>query len=268
MINLLYYDLKNTARKIFGYIFGIVIFTCIVRFLWSNSFMFFFNNDNFYIADVIRWVSIGVLLCLIALIIIYVMVRQTQWFDENILSSQGQLTNMLPVSGRKIILSKIITAFIWSVVLLIVIFLIGVIFYIKTDRLSDLFGIISDVEEYGTSDRTLIMLLINFSIFAVVTMCAVISQCFLSLIIGQLFSRFRNFMIFLSFVIISVLVLSLEISVLNLFDGGILASIKTQADTIAFCRIAFVRLIIMNFMMTVVYWLMSSKLLTSSLNLL
>ena len=42
------------------------------------------------------------------LITIIIIVRIEQWFDENILSAQGQLTNMLPVPSWQIVLSKIL----------------------------------------------------------------------------------------------------------------------------------------------------------------
>lgn len=267
MLNLLYYDLKNTARKIFGYIFGILIFTGFVRFLWSDTFMMFFNNDNFYIADIIRWVSVGVLLCLVALIIIFVMVRQTQWFDENLLSAQGQLTNMLPVSGGYLVLSKIITAFIWSVMVLVLMLIIAGIFFFKTDRLSYMISILSDAEAM-VSDKILVSLVISFSVFVVVSICAVVAQCFLSLIIGQLFNNLRNLMIFLSFVAISIIIIGIEFLVLNMFDGGIFASIKTQADAMIFCRIASLRLALMNFILIFVYWFGASRLLKTGLNLI
>jgi hypothetical protein len=269
MFNLLQYDLKNTTRKIMGYVVSLLLFAVIVRFLWSEHFLQFFDDDTeFVIGYIIQFVSIGVLICLAALMVMVIMVRQTQWFDENLLSPQGQLTNMLPVSTWQLVLSKVISAFIWSIFMLFILAAICAIFFVNTDRLSEVIAVINDLGRESDSPFTVVQLAIGLCVFGVISMCAIVSQCFLSLIIGQLFNSMRNFMIFISFIIISVIVLTGEYIVITTLGTESFINIKTAADILYLCQSISYKVAGMNFVMIFVYWVLASRLLKSNLNLL
>jgi hypothetical protein len=269
MINLLRYDLKNTTKKIVGYIVSLILFAFIVRFLWSQRFLEFFDdNTEFFIGYMIQYVSIGVLLCLTALMIIVIMVRQTQWFDENILSPQGQFTNMLPVATWQLVLSKILAALIWSFVTLLILIAICAVVFVHTTRLEEVIAFINDIGREANSPFTIVELVIGLSVFGVVTMCTVVSQCFLSLVIGQLFNSMRNFMIFLSFVVISAVVLFSQYVIMTTFGMESFVGLKSAADVLDFCRNVAYKGAAINFVLTFVYWFIASKLLKSNLNLL
>jgi hypothetical protein len=269
MFNLLQYDLKNTTKKLLGYIISLILFAVIVRFLWSDRFLQFFDDGSeFYISYIIQFVSIGVLICLAALMVMVMMVRQTQWFDENLLSAQGQLTNMLPVATWQLVLSKIIAAFIWSIAMLFILIAIGAVFFVHTDRLGDVIAVINDLGREAESPFTFAQLFVGLCVFGVISMCAIVTQCFLSLIIGQLFSSMRNVMIFFSFIIIAVVVIFCEYMIIMTFSEQSFTSLKTMGDILRFCQGVSYKVAAMNFVVTFIYWGLAAKLLKRNLNLL
>jgi hypothetical protein len=99
-------------------------------------------------------------------------------------------------------------------------------------------------------------------------MCTIVSQCFLSLVIGQLFNSTRNFMIFLSFVIISVVVLFSQYVIMTTFGIESFVNLKNASDILDFCMGIAYRGAGINVLITFVYWFIASKLLKSNLNLL
>ena len=117
----------------------------VVRILWSEAFLVLFDNSNFFIGLVIRYVALGFLCAFGVLIIVIAIMVQAQWFDENILSAQGQLTNMYPVSSVQLVMSKVINSFIWAFILSLVAIGVFSVFCVGTDVFKGMVEAIADL---------------------------------------------------------------------------------------------------------------------------
>lgn len=265
MLNLLYYDMKATVKRSWYYIVIISILAVIVRFLCSDAFISFFTDINFIYGYVVGVVAAGFLGAFGILITLIIVVYQTQWFDENILSSQGQLTNMLPVASWQIILSKIVTALIWSVIIVLMAVGIVCIVLVGTEYFE---GFAKTVVEIGADNNVDISLggLITSAGFYIVTgLTSFVSLCFLSQMVGQIFYVFRYIAILLAFVLI--LGVSLYIEYKFAIGLGVIApSGIATSDIVSFCIQASTKLTIINIFAIVVYWIISSFILEKFFN--
>lgn len=270
MLNLIYYDLKATIKKLWGYIIFMAILSFIVRFIWSGIFTETLNNDidNFYLPMIINFVSLGALGVIAFIISIAVIVSQTKWFDENILSPQGQLTNMFPVASWQIILSKIIAAFFWSIILVLMIIGVLSIFLVNTDRYDE---IMSAIIEIGASNNINISIgqIVFFSaLFVVTTVTMIITMCFVAQLIGQMFNDMRNFIVLLGF-IATLAVTAFVINLLSSAFGINIADISSGIDgVINFAISSATKLSLINTIIILAYWIICSHILKKHLNLL
>ena len=64
MLNLLYYDFLAVFKKLWYYVLIITGLAFVVRILWSEAFLTLFDNSNFFIGLVIRYVALGFFVCL------------------------------------------------------------------------------------------------------------------------------------------------------------------------------------------------------------
>ncbi|MGN1318639.1 MAG: hypothetical protein ACI4VF_06440 [Lachnospirales bacterium] len=270
MLNLIYYDLKATIKKLWGYFIFMAILAFIVRFIWSGVFTETLNNDvnDFYLPLIINFVALGALGVIAFVISIAVIVSQTKWFDENILSPQGQLTNMFPVASWQIILSKILTALFWSVILVLMAMGVLSIFLVNTDRFDEL---MSAIIEIGASNNVNISIgqIIFFSgLFVTTSVTSIITICFTSQLIGQMVNDFRNLITLFSFIGI-ILVTAFVINILSSILGINIAEISTDIDSIInFAISSAAKLSVINVLIIVVYWLICSNILKRHLNLI
>ena len=82
MLNLLYYDFLAVFKKLWYYVLIITGLAFVVRILWSEAFLTLFDNSNFFIGLVIRYVALGFLCAFGVLIVVIAIMVQAQWFDE------------------------------------------------------------------------------------------------------------------------------------------------------------------------------------------
>lgn len=260
MINLLYYDMKAILKRSWCYIIIFVLLAFLVRFLCSNAFISFFTDINFIYGYVVSVVAAGFLGAFGILITLLIIVYQTQWFDENILSSQGQLTNMLPVSSWQIVLSKIITAFIWNLILVAIAVAVVCVVMVGTEYFE---SFAKSVVEIGVSNQvniSLVELIVSVSFYMITGLTSFIALCFVSQMIGQMFGPFRNIIIFIAFVVILAGSLFIEYNIATML--GVIA--PTGIDTnniVGFCIQASAKLTVINVFAIIIYWLVSSVIL-------
>lgn len=267
MLNLIYYDLKATIKKLWFYIILICVFAFIVRFLLSDAFMSTFNNSDFYIGTIITIVGIGFLCALGTLAIVVTIIVQTHWFDENLLSPQGQLTNMLPVSSLQIVLSKIICALFWS--LLIMVLAIGIVsvVLVQTEYYEILVKNVLEVSINNNINIGIPGLFVSLGLCIATAITAIVSLCFLSQMIGQIFNSFRNLFVFISFLILLLITGYFQLSLANFM--GITSIINTDLNgIISFIIASSLKYIIINAITITLYWLITSYILRRHLNLL
>lgn len=265
MLNLLYYDMKATVKRSWYYIIVIALLALLVRFFMSDAFKSFFVDLNFIYGYIISVVAAGFLGAFGVLVTLIIIVYQTQWFDENVLSSQGQLTNMLPVASWQIILSKIITALIWS--LIIVVMAVGVtcIVAVNTDYFETFVKFVVEVGADNNMSLSPLRFIISVGFYIVTGITAFISLCFVSQMIGQIFGSFRNLFVFISFVAILALSIAVLVGIAPAIGVAVPESIDTN-ELVGFCAQAAVKLTVLNIVNIVVYWLVSSVILQRFLN--
>ncbi len=267
MLNLIYYDLKATIKKLWGYLVLICIFAFFVRFLWSDAFMAAFGNTDFYIGSIIKFAAAGFLGALGFLTAIVTIVRQAQWFDENILSPQGQLTNMLPVSRLEIVLSKIIVSLFWSIVIVLMAIGVASVVMVQTKIFETFAKAIAEVSINNNIHISMPRLLISTGFCVATAITSIVTLCFLSQMIGQMSNSFRNIIILMSFV--GIFVISLALQYVAARALGI--TVPADADPnqlIAFAIASTAKCTFINLGTIAVYWLITSYILRHHLNLL
>lgn len=260
MLNLLYYDMKATIKRSWYYLIIIAVLAVLVRFLCSNAFISFFTDINFIYGYVISVVAAGFLGAFTVLVTLIIIVYQAQWFDENILSSQGQLTNMLPVASWQIILSKIITSLIWSIILVLMAIGVICVVMVGTEYFESFAKSVVEIGANNQVDISLVGLITSVGFYFVTGITSFVSLCFVSQMIGQMFGVFRNFIILISFTVLFVVSLFLEYKVASML-GVIAPSGIATSEIVSFCIQAMAKLTVINILAILVYWFISSVIL-------
>lgn len=267
MLNLLYYDMKSTVRRCWYYIIIMALMAVLVRFLCSNAFMSFFTDLNFIYAYVISVVAGGFLGAFGILITIIIIVCQAQWFDENILSAQGQLTNMLPVKSWQIILSKILTALIWSLILMVMAIGVICVVMVGTEYFESFATTVVEIGANNNIDISISSLMITVGIYFASGVTAFSSLCFTAQMIGQIFSGFRNIAILVAFFAVLALSLFVEYKIALIFGIIVPAGIETS-EIVGFFIQATAKLTFINLILTALYWGVSSFVLNKFLRVI
>ncbi len=260
MLNLLYYDMKATLKRSWYYFIIISILAILVRFLCSEAFLSFFTDINFIYGYVVSAVAGGFLGAFGILVTLIIIVYQTQWFDENILSSEGQLTNMLPVASWQIILSKILTALIWSLIIVFMAIGIVCIVMVGTEYFEELAETVVEIGADNQVDINLTGFMISVGFYIVTGMTSFVSLCFVAQMIGQVFGSFRNVFILIAFLGILALSLFIEYKIALMSGVMIPEGIETD-EIIEFCIQAMTKLTVINIFAIIIYWIVSSAIL-------
>jgi ABC transporter permease protein len=268
MLNLIYYDLTSTIKKLWIYIVFMAILSFIVRLIWSGMFTENLNNDinNFYITAIINYVALSALGVITFIVSMAIIVTQTKWFDENLLSPQGQLTNMLPVSSHQLMLSKVLTALFWSIILVLMTIGVLSIFLVNTERYND---IMSAITEIGTSNNiniSMAQIIISVALFIITSVTTIVTTCFVSQLTGQMFNKFRNFMTLIAFISL-IFIACMFIHFFSSILGMSVTDLTTDIDSIInFSISSAAKLSFVNIFIIAIYWLIGSFILKNHLN--
>jgi hypothetical protein len=230
-----------------------------------------FDNKNFYIGSIVQVSAIGFLGALGILVLIITVVIQAQWFDENILSPQGQLTNMLPVSSMEIVLSKIFVAMFWSLVIIGVSIGIASVFMANTDMFKEIVTSVTQLSKQNNVHISFSGVVVSVSLCVATAITGVITLCFFAQSFGQMFNGFRNLFSFFSFVLMLAATLFVEYKVmssLGMLDLSAITAGKDMTEIIGFVISIVKKCSIMNLISIMVYWLLTSTIMRTHLNLL
>lgn len=270
MLNLIYYDLRATLKRMWLYIILMAIFSFVVRFIWSGIFTQNLNNDinNFYIPTIINFVALGALGIIAFILSIAVIVTQAKWFDESLLSPQGQFTNMLPVTSLQIMMSKVLTALFWSIIMVLMALGVMSIFLVNTDRYDQLMSTIIEIGASNNINISIAQIIFFTALFFVTAVTLALTICFVSQLIGHIFNSGRNLITLLSFLgllVVSFVVLNIFTSIL----GVTIANLSSDIDSIIeFAISSAAKLSIINIIISLLYTFFGSYLLNHHLNLI
>lgn len=265
MLNLLYYDMKATVRRSWYYILIIATVAFLVRFFMSENFQSFFVDMDFIYGTIITFVAIGFLGAFAILTVLVVIVYQTQWFDENLLSPEGQLTNMYPVTSAQIILSKILTSFIWGIILVAMAVAVLCIIMINTDYFEKLVAFVVEVAEDNNLVAKPIPLIGSLCAYGITGIASFVSMCFLSLMIGQMFSNYKNIVVLIAFVALLAVSGFVIFAIAPVVGVAMPESIASD-ELLSFCISAAAKLTIVNLIFTVIYGAFCSLILNKKYN--
>ncbi|MEF9990536.1 MAG: ABC transporter permease [Romboutsia sp.] len=210
---LLKYELKANVR-----IF-IPLYIAILSVSIINGFSL--STELFQMQNIATFILVGLMVALAVITIVLIVQR----FNKNLLGDEGYLMFTLPVSSRKLILSKFISSLIWSVCSVIVamlsFMLITMIVGRGEIRISDYINIIKEfIQIISINSFWLLLLEIAFMMFC--TYSIFVFTVYLALSMGQLpiFNKFRNGASLVSFFVINVVISSIQNSIINIVIGA------------------------------------------------
>ncbi len=200
-LNLFFRDLCRVFARSLIYVFLTIFASFITGYLWSNECASRFTVENAYVLNALRYASVGVWAILFMFAAAMVVVVSCQWFGEDMLTNRSYLNHMLPVYTWEPVLSKALAGI---VVMAAAVGIMSLNLIDVADDISivkDLLGIIPDLAQSDGLDFDLAEF-IKLGIYFMFMLCLfVMSAAFISLSLGQLFSRgiSRNFLIFIAF---------------------------------------------------------------------
>lgn len=194
---LLKYDLKSTGRWFLLLYVASFIVSLIVSFTlnYNQDMLPIYGEPNLWTVLLLM-----ALVIILATMIIYSGVAIIVYFYKNIFGREGYLTLTLPVSLSTIILSKLASAVILTIITFVVFIIdLFVIIYRAMPPLSELINTLSTHDIPISSILLLILCYLAFCIYGILFY-------YMCVAIGQLFSNYRVLMIFASIFVLGILV--------------------------------------------------------------
>lgn len=193
--NLVRYEFKN-INKWYLALYGAVLAISILIGIFISSLSPSYNPDNtgyliFFLILVFGGLSVTLWISTIFLII--------RRFKGSVYDRQGYLTLTLPVSEHQIIIAKLFSALVWSILSYIVFILSILIIIFLTPIEKDftaLYNFISPYLSYGGL----------YAVSLLVGSISWILSIYLSISIGQLFNEYRTAMGILAYIVISIVI--------------------------------------------------------------
>jgi len=230
LTKLLKYEIKATARTFLPIYTAILLVSIVNRLIRLTSSELIFNLTSIVLGGL--FIALGVL-TIIAIV---------QRFSKNLLSDEGYLMLTLPVTSSKLILSKLTTAVLWTVISGIIAILSFVI--LITDQ--------STILEFKEGIKELFLLLnhkltaetitmiIQVPLLIIVAYIGFILTIYISLATAQLpvFNKYRGVMSFVAFFVITTVLQWMTMIIVQLFSpifsdpGVIMFSVILVANTI------------------------------------
>ncbi|MGL6174678.1 MAG: hypothetical protein ACRC1P_08745 [Cellulosilyticaceae bacterium] len=218
---LLKYELKATARTFIPMYIALIIFAIIQRVIGRETIG---NFEELNFAGEITTIVIVALFIALVVITIVVVIQR---FYKNLLRDEGYLMMTLPVSTRKLILSKLLATFVWiigSIGTAVIVILI--LFAGYGDFLKQLQYIFSQmITMMVTVEREYMLVFILFGCSVVVGSIANILLIYLALAMSQ-FSFAHKYRIptaIISFIVFNMIITQIAVGVTSLcFSIGII----------------------------------------------
>ncbi len=192
---LLKYEFKATARTFLPIYIAIILVSIVNRLVRLTSSDLAFNLTSMVLAGL--FIALGVL-TIIAIV---------QRFKKNLLSDEGYLMFTLPVSSAKLILSKLVTATLWTIVSGIIAVISFIILITDQATIIEFQEGIRELMFLLTQDLTTekIIMIIEIPLIGLLGYIGTILTIYISLATAQLpvFNKHRGVMSFVAFFVIS-----------------------------------------------------------------
>lgn len=146
LTKLLKYEIKATARILVPLYIALIIFTLLNKFIFNNIVRLGANPIFYDYWDIIGFCIMFIYIFIIAAVAIMTFVIIIQRFNKNLLNDEGYLMNTLPVHTWENIASKLIVAFMWSVISLIIGIVSIMVLIINKEILQEIPSIILELQ--------------------------------------------------------------------------------------------------------------------------
>lgn len=198
LAKLLKYEIKATARKFLPIYGAIIIVSMLVNL-----------GIRFPNLDILAGLSSFILTALFISLVVITLMTIIQRFKNNLLSDEGYLMFTLPVSAKKLILSKLITALIWAFTSGIVALLSFLIIVANKDLVSLAYEFFMRYSYYfELIEKQHILLVSLFFISCIFQFIYFVLLVYGSLSIAQMaiFNKHRSVISFVAFIVITIVV--------------------------------------------------------------
>ncbi|MFB0919285.1 MAG: hypothetical protein QMB62_00150 [Oscillospiraceae bacterium] len=225
---LIKHDFKSLSRILFPTQLAVLGATILATIGFAINFRIDYTNNNGLI-DLLRIITgfmSGILVLAIIASAILVAFIIFQRFYKNLMCSEGYLTFTLPVTTSEILWSKLITAFLWTIISGVVIFIsvnIFVLFgtgqdaFVNTEAYREMGRCIH--EAFNTIGARLVWPILEFVLFVIVATVSSILHVYLALIIGGVVSQKHKILARIGFYFVIDIATSILSTILSYFLG-------------------------------------------------
>jgi hypothetical protein len=222
---LMKHELKATSRLLIP-LYTVLLFLSII-----NRFLINMNFDN-QIFEVIRGLLVfayGVSIFAVLIVTFFSMIIR---FYRNLLTDEGYLMFTLPAKKHELINSKLLITILWTAISILSIIISLFIVFATRGTFPDTINIIKEAIINLTREFGVSWILISFELVAIsfLTLAANILMIYLSIAIGQLFSKHRivgSFVAYIGIYTIIQLFLGITLATISVVEIETFAAHKT-----------------------------------------
>ena len=264
---LLKYEFKATG-KTFLPLYGALLIVSVIQKIFFETGVFETNNTVLALLSAsIPMIFSGLIVALMAVTV----VTMVQRFSKNLLGQEGYLMFTLPVKTSVLIWSKLIAAWVWSMLSMVVAILAFVITFFGFVEWEMVLREMRDVILYITQNFNVALLIFEFSILMLFASASSILTIYLALSVGQLVYKHRMLVSVGAYVGISIIVNNVLGAIfVAVGESGIGENIERMLESLsdmAAVNLIMVLLILFAAIQAVVYFICTNKILTKKLNL-
>lgn len=226
MLGILKYDIKATYKKIILFLILVLAIGLLSKFFWSEAFYNLFDSNNFYVATICKFASLGVYGCIAFLTLISVAVNMSSRYGQNMFGNQGYFVNSLPLNGWIKVGSKVLTAFIWNFIVVSCIAISLVIFVVGNEQVLAILAVFDEFADSGAGNLHIGWVSVSGCLFFICNGTLFTLLLYASISLGQLVDDVRNIVIFFGFIalgiatVVLVALLAMVLGVFNIGDVG------------------------------------------------
>lgn len=267
---LIKYEFKGSGRLLVP-LYGLIIVLALITKI--------FNKVNITDFNILGQIAMGIVVFIYGLTIMAIMLTTVfliiQRFASTVYGAEGYLTHTLPVKSSYIIISKIISAIVWSILSGIISFISIMIIGYQKGMFADLFQAIEMLKtEIGAEGiGQIISLMSNMMLTSIIGITATIMMIYMCISIGQLFKRkfVGSIMAYLGISFAANVITALSGTILGevgFFDFMLkLENITSANEAVAAFNHFMLIISVFYVIKIVVYYFITNHLMTKKLNL-
>lgn len=270
-LKLLKYDIRSAFRTMWMFWVAAPIIALLVAFVkWGYTRVDLFNDVLSFAGGVVKGATnAAFIICMIVMIVLTIVIIISRYY-KGLVGQEGYLMHTLPAKPWQLITSKGITAFITSVISGVV----AIIAFICLGGFQSLkggFEVIGDLLKAFGSDPRYIIIAIEIMLVVIFGVLKVIYQLYASMSIGQLFDKHRPLCSVLSFVLLSIVLSIIGVTLLAGFGDMISDTIETwyvNLDEFKTINLVIWSAFAVEFVQVALFHVISERILSKKLNLL